>query len=159
VNYTVEATRVGTRTDYERLILEIETNGAVTPNDSLTQASHILDKYFRMFFDLGKSIADIGFDDEETEESELSNVPEIKIEEMDFSQRTFNCLRRASLLTLRHLAVVTESDLTGIRGFGKKSLHEVRDKLTEHGLQLKPPKGGYRAIDLLDDDEEEDDDF
>ncbi|MBL8040908.1 MAG: DNA-directed RNA polymerase subunit alpha, partial [Chthonomonas sp.] len=82
-------------------------------------------------------------------------VPEIKIEEMDFSQRTFNCLRRAGLVTLRHLATVTESDLTGIRGFGKKSLTEVRDKLEEHGLALKPPKGGYRAIDLLDDDEED----
>ena len=73
---------------------------------------------------------------------------------MDFSQRTFNCLRRAGLLNLRALAVVTESDLIGIRGFGKKSLNEVRDKLAEHGLAIKPPKGGYRPIEFDDDEED-----
>ncbi len=157
VNYIVEPTRIGNRTDYERMVLEIGTNGSVPPNDAVTQAAQILDKYFKMFFDLGRAGFDLGFDDEEEDAPELSNVPDIKIEEMDFSQRTFNCLRRAGLLTLRHLAMVTESELTGIRGFGKKSLHEVRDKLAEHGLAIKPPKGGYRgAIDLLDD---EDDDF
>lgn len=155
VNYIVEATRVGTRTDYERMVLEVWTSGAVPPNDAVTQSAQILDKYFRMFFDLGKSSTDVFFDDEQTEDQELSNVPELKIEEMDFSQRTFNCLRRAGLMSLRHLATATESDLTGIRGFGKKSLHEVRDKLAEHGLAIKPPKGGYRAIDLLDDDEDD----
>lgn len=156
VNYTVEATRVGMRTDYERLVLDIWTNGAVTPNDALSQSAHILDKYFRMFFDLGEAgfEADLGLEDEVS--PELANIPELRIEELDFSQRTFNCLRRAGLLTLRALALATESDLTGIRGFGKKSLVEVRDKLGEHGLELKPPKGGYRAIEMLDDD---DDDF
>lgn len=157
VNYTVESTRVGMRTDYERLVLEITTNGAVRPNDALSQSAHILDKYFRMFFDVGAS----GFESDELEEDdispELANIPDLRIEELDFSQRTFNCLRRAGLLTLRALATATESDLTGIRGFGKKSLVEVRDKLQEHGLELKPPKGGYRAIDMLDD--EDDDDF
>jgi DNA-directed RNA polymerase subunit alpha len=156
VNYTVESTRVGMRTDYERLVLEIWTNGAVRPNDGLSQSAHILDKYFRMFFDLGEA----GFESDTLETDdvppELANIPDLRIEELDFSQRTFNCLRRAGLLTLRALATATESDLTGIRGFGKKSLVEVRDKLEEHGLELKPPKGGYRAIDLLDDD---DDDF
>ena len=107
-----------------------------------------------MFQGLGKAAADFGFEEEEDTEQELSNVPEIKIEEMDFSQRTFNCLRRAGLLTLRHLAVVTETDLIGIRGFGKKSLNEVRDKLAEHGLALKPPKGGYRTIEFDDDDDD-----
>jgi DNA-directed RNA polymerase subunit alpha len=155
VNYIVEATRVGTRTDYERMVLEVWTNGAVPPNDAVTQSAQILDKYFRMFFDLGRASMDYTLDEEESASQELSNVPEIKIEEMDFSQRTFNCLRRAGLVTLRHLAVVTETDLTGIRGFGKKSLNEVREKLSEHSLTLKPPKGGYRSIDLLDDDEED----
>ncbi|MFI5385188.1 MAG: DNA-directed RNA polymerase subunit alpha [Fimbriimonadales bacterium] len=156
VNYTVEATRVGMRTDYERLVLDIWTNGAVKPNDALSQSAHILDKYFRMFFDLGAA----GFSDDTLETDEMSpeilNIPDLRIEELDFSQRTFNCLRRAGLLTLRALALATESDLTSIRGFGKKSLLEVRDKLQEHGLELKPPKGGYRALDAFDDD---DDDF
>jgi DNA-directed RNA polymerase subunit alpha len=156
VNYTVEQTRVGMRTDYERLVLDIWTTGAIRPNDSLSQAAHILDKYFRMFFDLGQA----GFEADATEgveeSDDLRTVPELRLEELDFSQRTFNCLRRAGLLTLRALAVATESDLTSIRGFGKKSLIEVRDKLQEHGLEMKPPKGGYRSIDLMDDDEEED---
>lgn len=158
VNYTVEATRVGMRTDYERLVLDVWTNGAVSPNDAISQAAHILDKYFRMFFDLGQG----GFEDEDieladTSDEMLKNVPDLRIEELDFSQRTFNCLRRAGILNLKNLAVATESDLTAIRGFGKKSLLEVRDKLAEHGLELKPPKGGYRSsLDSLDDEDDED---
>ncbi len=157
VNYTVEQTRVGMRTDYERLVLDIFTNGSVRPNDALSQSAHILDKYFRMFFDLGEAGFEAAIDgDTEDDDEMLKNVPDLRIEELDFSQRTFNCLRRAGILTLKNLAVATESDLTAIRGFGKKSLLEVRDKLQEHGLELKPPKGGYRAIDTLDDDDDED---
>lgn len=154
VNYVIEATRVGQRTDYERLILEVFTNGAVPPNDAVTQAAHILDKYFRMFFELGNAGIDVFIGDEDTLAPELANVPDLKIEEMDFSQRTFNCLRRAGILNLRQLAVVNEADLTSIRGFGKKSLLEVRDKLMEHGLELKAAKGGYISLDLLDDDDD-----
>jgi DNA-directed RNA polymerase subunit alpha len=157
VNYTVEQTRVGMRTDYERMVLDVFTNGSVSPNDAVSQAAHILDKYFRMFFDLGEAgfEADISTADEMT--PELANIPDLRIEELEFSQRTFNCLRRAGLLTLRALALASETDLTSIRGFGKKSLLEVRDKLAEHGLEMKPPKGGFRPLDTLDD--EEDDDF
>jgi DNA-directed RNA polymerase subunit alpha len=154
VNYIVEATRVGMRTDYERLVLEVWTNGSVAPNDAVTQAAHILDKYFKMFFELGKIGAEIALGGDADVSAELANVPEIKIEELDFSQRTFNCLRRAAIMTLRHLAAVNEADLTSIRGFGKKSLNEVREKLAEHGIELKPAKGGFVNIDLLDDDED-----
>lgn len=153
VGYTVEATRVGMRTDFERLVLDVTTNGAVKPNDAVSQAAHILDKYFRMFFDLGKAGFDAFLTSEDEVAPELANIPDIRIEELDFSQRTFNCLRRAGLLTLRALATATEADLTSIRGFGKKSLLEVRDKLAEHGIELKPPKGGYRAIDLMDEED------
>lgn len=153
VNYIVEQTRVGTRTDYERLVLEVWTNGSIAPNDAVTQASHILDKFFRMFFELGHAGLE-PIEPIETEMSpELAHVPDTKIEELDFSQRTFNCLRRAGILNLRQLAGVNEADLIGIRGFGKKSLSEVREKLEEHGIELKPAKGGYAAYDLSDDDE------
>jgi len=155
VNYTVEPTRVGSRTDYDRLVLDVWTNGAVPPNDAITQASQMLVAHLQMFYDLGRGGVNMELVDDVDESAELANVPEIKIEEMDFSQRTFNCLRRAGLMTLRHLAAVTESDLTGIRGFGKKSLTEVREKLAEHSIALKPPKAGYRSIDLLDDEEED----
>jgi len=157
VNYTVEQTRVGMRTDYERLVLDVFTNGSLRPNDAISQAAYILDKYFRMFFDLGEAGFESAMEGEEPNEDEmLKNVPDLRIEELDFSQRTFNCLRRAGILSLRSLALATESDLTAIRGFGKKSLLEVRDKLQEHGLELKPPKGGYRALDTLDDEDDED---
>ena len=156
VNYTVEQTRVGMRTDYERLVLDIHTNGTVRPNDALSQAAHVLDKFFRMFFDLGES-GFVSMDEDEggSDEELLRNVPDLRIEELDFSQRTFNCLRRAGILNLKALAVASESDLTAIRGFGRKSLTEVRDKLAEHGLELKPPKGGYRtSLDSLDDEDD-----
>lgn len=155
VNYIVEMTRVGMRTDYERLVLEVWTNGAIRPNDAVTQAAHILDKYFRMFFELGQAGVEAVLEEEEALDPELANVPDLKIEELEFSQRTFNCLRRANLMSLHALARATESDLTGIRGFGKKSLNEVKEKLAQYGLKVKPPKAGYRAVDLLDDDEED----
>jgi len=155
VNYTVEATRVGMRTDFERLVLDVWTNGSIRPNDAVSQSAHILDKFFRMFFDLGEAGFESDLMGEEETPLQLSNIPDIRIEELEFSQRTFNCLRRAGLLTLRALATVSEGDLTGIRGFGKKSLVEVREKLAERGLELKPPKGGYRAVDMLDDEEDD----
>jgi DNA-directed RNA polymerase subunit alpha len=153
VNYIVEATRVGQRTDYERLIMEVWTNGAVPPNDAVTQAAIILDKYFQMFFELGAAGVDLDFEGLADDLPELSHIPETSIDDLDFSQRTLNCLRRAGLLNLRQLAAVNEADLTGIRGFGKKSLVEVRERLAENGIELKPSKGGYVNIDLLDDDE------
>lgn len=155
VNYIVEQTRVGTRTDYERLVLEVTTNSALPPNDAVTQAAQILDRYFRLFFDVGKGGFELGMLGEEEVDTSFDHVPETKIEDLEFSQRTFNCLRRAGLLTLRHLAMVTESELTSIRGFGKKSLNEVREKLSEHGLTIRPPKAGYRAVDFFDDEEED----
>lgn len=152
-NYIVEQTRVGTRTDYERLVVEVWTNGSVAPNDAVTQAAHILDKYFRMFFELGR----VGLGREEIgsdiDESELENIPNLSIEDLDFSQRTFNCLRRAGIITLRQLAATNEGELSSIRGFGKKSLTEVRERLLQHGVEMKGPRGGFAAIDLLDDDD------
>ncbi|MCH7944412.1 MAG: DNA-directed RNA polymerase subunit alpha [Armatimonadetes bacterium] len=153
VNYIVEQTRVGMRTDFERLILEVWTNGAVGPNDAVTQAAHILDKYFKFFFDLGKAGPVLDVEEEEVIPEELANIPELKIEEMDFSQRTFNCLRRAGILNLRQLAVTNEAELNSIRGFGKKSLNEVRDKLEEHGIELRAAKGSFVGVDILEEEE------
>ncbi len=72
---------------------------------------------------------------------------------MDFSQRTFNCLRRAGIINLRQLAVTNEAELSSIRGFGKKSLTEVRDKLAEYEIDLKPAKGSYVGVDMLSEEE------
>ena len=152
-NYIVEQTRVGQRTDYERLVLEIWTNGSVPPTDAVTQASQILDKYLRFFFELGHAGIVDSFIAGDEFAPELSHVPEIKLEELEFSQRTFNCLRRAGIMNLRQLAAVNEGDLTSIRGFGRKSLTEVREKLIEHEIEIKPAKGGFVNFDLLDDED------
>jgi len=158
VNYTVEQTVCCRPTDYERLVLEVWSNGSVEPNDAVSQAAHILDKYFRMFFDIGRAGLEAGsFLGEDGFPPGLENIPDMRIEELEFSQRTFNCLRRAALNTLRALAMATRGALSSIRGFGKKSLQEVRDKLNEFGLELLPPKGGVRIADSLADDEDEDD--
>lgn len=137
VNYTVEQTRIGMQTDFDRLILEVWTNGTVAPNDAITQSSQILDKYFKMFFELGRMDNSLSAEEIEEENILFAHIPESRIEELNFSQRTFNCLRRANINNLRALAQVTENDLNMIRGFGRKSLNEVRDKLAEYGVELK----------------------
>jgi DNA-directed RNA polymerase subunit alpha len=154
VAYTIDPTRVGYKTDYERLMIDVETNGTVTPSEAVAEAGRTLDKFFRMFFDLYEAPGEPFEQMHDVLPPELRDVPEKRIEEMDFSQRTFNCLRRASLLTLRDMVQVEEGFLTGIRGFGKKSLSEVREKLAELGLELRPSKGGARPV--FDDDDEDD---
>ncbi len=153
VNYNVEATRVGQRTDFERLTFEVWTTGAVAPNVAMSQAAELIDSYFRKFFALTAGGMDLGLNDEDEEMPQLDGVPDFRVEEMDFSQRTFNCLRRANIDSLRDLMQYTESDLLGIRGFGRKALDEVAEKLAEKGLAMRPGKGG--RIDVLDDEDEE----
>lgn len=156
VNYTVEATRVGQRTDYERLTLEVWTSGAMSPNEAVTHSAEILDKYVRMFFGLAANAMDLGLNGEYEGMPELEGVPEIRIEEMEFSQRTFNCLRRAKVDTLRDILQYTQNELLAIRGFGKKALNEVRDALAERGYQMKVGKGIPR-IDAYEEDYDDED--
>ncbi|KAA0228440.1 MAG: DNA-directed RNA polymerase subunit alpha [Fimbriimonadales bacterium] len=154
VNYTVEATRVGQRTDYERLTIEVETTAAVAPNVAVSQAAEILDRYFKLFFDLSENRMDLGLDGPDDEPSELDGVPDIRVEEMEFSQRTFNCLRRANIDSLRDLLRYSDVDLMAIRGFGSKALDEVREKLQERGYALKTGTGRdavrFDAFDEMD---------
>ena len=136
VNYALEATRVGSRSDLERLILEIWTNGAIAPGEALSQAAHILDGYVQLFFDVSservaRSQEEGGF----VRRSE-PKAPDARIEELDFSVRTYNCLKKANIQTIGDLVQTTEDDLMNIRNFGRKSLLEVRDKLSAFGLQL-----------------------
>ncbi len=154
VNYSVEATRVGQRTDYERLTFDVWTNGAISASVAIGQAAAILDRYLRMFFDLSAGAMDIGLKGLGADAPELDGVPEVRVEEMDFSQRTFNCLRRANIENLRDLLEYTESELMGIRGFGKKALDEVREKLQERGYEMRPGKANAR-FDVMDDEDYE----
>ena len=138
VNYTVEATRVGFKTDYERLTLEITTNGTIKPADAISSAALILDRYFRFFMEFG-GIA-LPPAPGTTVDAPADGGPPVadqRIEELDFSVRTYNCLKKDGILSLRDLVERTEPELMGIRNFGKKSLIEVREKLQELGLSLK----------------------
>lgn len=140
-NYIVEATRVGHKTDFERLILEVETNGTVTPAEAVSQAAATFMPFIRLFIDVADHLPEMRETDSDEElPPEILSVPETRIEELVFSQRTFNCLRKANLTTLRDLVQVSESDLTDIRSFGKKSLEEVKQKLSELGLELRSSK-------------------
>lgn len=149
VNYTVEATRVGFKTDYERLVLDITTNGTISPGQAISQAAAILDRYFQQFMHfVADNPALIG----ENPYSDFINSPQppdARIEELDFSVRTYNCLKKANILTIGELVQTTEADLMQIRNFGKKSLVEVREKLKQLNLGLK---GGATVV---TDDEDE----
>lgn len=138
VNYIVEATRVGFKTDYERLVLEVTTNGTVGPSEAISQASAVLVRYFQHFMEFAGPSALIAH----TERALPDNAggpqaPDARIEELDFSVRTYNCLKKANILTIGELVQTTEADLMQIRNFGKKSLLEVREKLAQWGLSLK----------------------
>jgi DNA-directed RNA polymerase subunit alpha len=148
VNYTVEATRVQSNTNLERLVLEVWTNGTITPEMAISEAAKILTQYFALFarFTPGAALAP-GLP-MLPQEGPDPTVPNLRIEELDFSVRTYNCLKKANILTIPELVQYTENDLMQIRNFGKKSLTEVREKLGAMGRTLK---GGTTVN--IDDDE------
>lgn len=134
----VEACRVGQRTDYDRLVLEIETNGALTPREAVVQAANIINQHMAAFMNL----ADVPEEEEEpsifapevtSDNAELDK----QIEDLDLSVRSYNCLKRASIHSVRQLVEFSENDLLNIRNFGVKSIEEVKDKLESMGLSLK----------------------
>ncbi len=137
-NFIVESTRVGHRTDYERLVLEVWTNGTMEPNEAVSEAAGTLDRLVRLFVEFrGRGMPEL-FEEEEERAGEAElKAPDARIEELDFSVRTYNCLKKANILTIGELVQHTEQDLMNIRNFGKKSLGEVKDKLAQLGLGLK----------------------
>jgi len=153
VNWALEATRVGSRADLERLVLEIWTNGAIAPGEALSDAAQILDRYIRLFFNVSsekviRHLADGGAAFRPAE----PKAPDARIEELDFSVRTYNCLKKANIQTIADLVKTSEEDLMNIRNFGRKSLVEVQDKLLQYGLTLAGGVGTYTGG--ADDDDE-----
>jgi DNA-directed RNA polymerase subunit alpha len=158
VSYTVDPTRVGHKTDYDRLVIEVQSNGTVRPSDAVSEAAKILDKQIRLFFDFArKPKAGAEFGGEAG--GILPGPPDARIEELDFSVRTYNCLKKANVLTMHELVQLTEADLMNIRNFGKKSLNEVRDKLESLNLSLRASseRGELRILPPGPDDEEDED--
>jgi DNA-directed RNA polymerase subunit alpha len=139
VSFRVEPTRVGHLTDYDRLTLEVRTNGTIAPADAISEAAKILDRYLIVFFDFSAEEREEG----PSAEADLARqrLLDTRIEDMDFSVRTFNCLRKDGVGTVGELVERTESDLMQIRNFGRKSLNEVKAKLKELGLSLAGSEG------------------
>ena len=136
MNYSVENTRVGNITDYDKLIMEIKTNGTITAKEAVSLAAKILNEHLNLFVELsdeGKK-AEIMV---EREENIKEKVLEMTIEELDMSVRSFNCLKRAGIDTVEDLTNKTEEDMIKVRNLGKKSLEEVIQKLYSLGLSLK----------------------
>lgn len=151
VNYTVEPTRIQSNTNVERLLLEVWTNGTISPEVAISEASKILTHYLSLFHGFQPGI--VGPEDGPNGPIITDpNIPSVRIEELDFSVRTYNCLKKANILTIAELIQYTEADLMQIRNFGRKSLTEVREKLVELTLSLK----GGSTIDLSEEDDADD---
>ena len=137
--YTVENTRVGQRTDYEKLTLEVETNGSILPDDAIARAGHIVNEHVSLFVDmainpeggeLGKAAWDSG---DEPDPGRL----DIPVEDLELGVRAYNCLKRQGVNTVAQLVQLTEDDLLRIRNFGAKSTEEVKERLAKMDLSLK----------------------
>ena len=135
VSYSVEDTRVGQMTDYDKLTIEVWTNGTILPKEALASAAQILTNNMRLFTDLTVNVAHVDYIEPESDTKE--KVLEMTIEELDLSVRAFNCLKRAGINTVAELVQRNQEDMMKVRNLGKKSLEEVEQKLTALGLALK----------------------
>lgn len=137
VNFTVENTRVGQVTDYDRLVLEIWTDGSITPEEGVSIGAKIMQEHLNLFIQLTDT-TDAMEIMVEKEEDQKEKALEMTIEELELSVRSLNCLKRAAINTVEELTQKTEDDMMKVRNLGKKSLDEVKAKLEELGLSLKP---------------------
>lgn len=137
VNLIVENTRVGQITDYDKLTLEVWTNGSLSPDEAVSLAAKVLNEHLNLFIDLSENAknAEIMV---EKEDDEKEKVLEMSIDELELSVRSYNCLKRAGINTVEELTNRTPDDMMKVRNLGRKSLEEVLQKLNELGLQLKP---------------------
>ena len=136
VNYTIEDTRVGQITDYDRLVLDVWTDRTIAPDEAVSLAAKIMMEHLKLFTDLTESVSDVEIMVEKEEES-IDRLLEMTVEELDLSVRSYNCLKRAGINTLAELTRRTEEDMMKVRNLGKKSLAEVKEKLAELGLSLR----------------------
>ena len=135
VNYTVENTRVGNKTDYDKLTIEVWTDKTITPRDALSLGAKILCDHFTLFTDLSETIGNESTVKEKVE-TQRDKVLEMTIEELDLSVRSFNCLKRANINTVEDLIGKTQDEMIKVRNLGRKSLEEVEHKLAMMGLSL-----------------------
>ena len=137
VNLTVENTRVGQITDFDKLTLDVYTNGTLDPDEAVSLAAKVLSEHLSLFIDLSENAktAEVMI---EKEDNEKEKVLEMSIDELELSVRSYNCLKRAGINTVEELCNRTSDDMMKVRNLGRKSLEEVLAKLKELGLQLQP---------------------
>ncbi|MGY8652680.1 MAG: DNA-directed RNA polymerase subunit alpha [Verrucomicrobiia bacterium] len=138
VKYSVESARVGQRTDFDKLVLDVWTDGRITPDDALTQASAILQHHLDVFVGYDKNAVEFEevVDKQDEEKTQLKKLLNMSVNEIELSVRAANCLNNANITTVGQLAMKTEAEMLKYRNFGKKSLNEIKDKLTQLGLSL-----------------------
>ena len=136
VNYTIEDTRVGNVTDFDKLTLDVWTNGTVMPDEAISTAAKILTEHLSLFLTLTDQVMPVSFTDQEDDKKE--KVLEMTIEELDLSVRAYNCLKRAGINTVAELVQRNQEDMMKVRNLGRKSLEEVEQKLQALSLSLKP---------------------
>ena len=136
VNWNVENTRVGLRSDYDRLILDVETDGSMSADEATSLAAKVLMEHLDLFVSMTAEVNDMDIMVEKPE-GKKEKVLEMTVEELDLSVRSFNCLKRAGINTVDELTEKTEDEMMKVINLGKKSLEEVQEKLAELGLSLK----------------------
>lgn len=158
VNFQVEKTRVGERTDYDKLLLEIQTDGTITPKDALGQAAQILIGQLQFFVELDHPVQRVDATKGMIPGPIPTQLQEMPIEVLDLSSRTYNCLKRSQITTVGQVLQMSEDELLGLRNFGQKSLVELQDKLAEHGI-VRSGDGAsgrapsYRVVDVDGEDD------
>ena len=135
VKYSIEPCRVGQRNDYDKLVLEVWTDGTITPDNALSEAAKIAKEHFAVFINFNDK-DEIGTDDSDEGDESIINWLNTPVEELELSVRSSNCLKDANIRTLGELTKKTEDDITKTRNFGKKSLQEIKEKLQEWNLTL-----------------------
>ncbi|TMM15037.1 MAG: DNA-directed RNA polymerase subunit alpha [Actinobacteria bacterium] len=148
VSYAVEAARVGQRTDYDKLMLDITTDGSVDPKDALAEAAEILIRQLAIFTDIDKiegfgEQAAVAGDGVSTDTGLARGMENFPIEELELGVRSYNCLKRVGIETIGDLVMKTENELAAIPNFGKKSIEEVKETLAQHGLTLRGDSGSF----------------
>jgi len=143
VNFTVEDTRVGQSTDFDKLTLEVWTNGSIDPTRAISSSAMTLINKFKEFVALAGDVVTVQEEQKEEETKSKTKNDDLSIEELELSVRAYNCLKRANIFSLNDLLKRTERELMEIKNFGRKSAEEVIDRVKEMGYQLKP--GGPRT--------------
>jgi DNA-directed RNA polymerase subunit alpha len=136
VNYTVENTRVGQVTNYDKLTLEVWSDGSIRPDEAVSLGAKILNEHLMLFVGLTDKVRDTEIMIEK-EDDKKEKVLEMTIEELELSVRSYNCLKRAGINTVQELCSKTEEEMMKVRNLGRKSLEEVQEKLEDLGLSLR----------------------